>query len=60
VDLLRRHLEATPSAERKLRRSDRFFVAGLAALVLAITVGSVVLAYVLLSWIVAALREGAN
>jgi hypothetical protein len=57
VDLLRRHLEATPAAERKLRRSDRLFVAGLAGLVLALTAGSIVLAYFVLRWLFAAIQS---
>jgi hypothetical protein len=56
VDLLRRHLEATPAAERKLRRSDRWFVFGMAGLVLALTVGSVLLAYFVLRWMLATIQ----
>jgi hypothetical protein len=57
VDLLRRHLEATPAAERKLRRSDRLFVAALAVLVLLLTAGSILLAFFVLRWLLAALQS---
>jgi hypothetical protein len=56
ADLLRRHLEATPAAERKLRRSDRWFVFGMAALVLALTAGSILLAFFVLKWVLAAIQ----
>jgi hypothetical protein len=56
VDLLRRHLEATPVAERKLRRSDRWFVFGMAGLVLALTAGSILLAYFVLRWSLRAIQ----
>jgi hypothetical protein len=56
VELLRRHIAATPEAERKLQKSDRLFVAALIGLICALTIGSVVVAYFALTWLAAALK----
>jgi len=60
VALLRRHLAATPAVERKLRSADRLFVIAMIALVCILTLVSIVLAYLLLMWLVAAIRGASN
>lgn len=50
VELLRRHLQANPTSERKLRRSDSLFVAAMIAAIGAILIVSVTGAYFILSW----------
>jgi Domain of unknown function (DUF4112) len=50
VELLRRHLKANPTIERKLKRSDSLFVAGMIALIGAILIVSVTGAYFILAW----------
>jgi hypothetical protein len=57
VALLRRHVEANPTAVRKLRTADRLFVAALAVVVLALVVASTVLAFFLAKWAVAQLSR---
>jgi hypothetical protein len=57
VELLRRHVDAHPTAARKLRAADRLFVAALAVVVLAIVVASTVLAYYIARWIFTALSR---
>jgi hypothetical protein len=57
VELLRRHVEASPAAARKLRTGDRLFVAGLAMIVMLLTVASIALAYWIVSWIVTSLNR---
>jgi Domain of unknown function (DUF4112) len=49
VELLRHHLKANPTMQRKLTRSDGLFVAGMIAVVGAILVGSIAGAYFLIS-----------
>jgi hypothetical protein len=51
VDLLKRHILATPAAERRARSGDWLFVAGLAAGLIALLVGCITIAY----WIVTSL-----
>ncbi len=51
VALLRRHLETTPEEQRRSRRGDWFFLAIVIALLLLVAIGSVVLAYYVLSTI---------
>jgi Domain of unknown function (DUF4112) len=57
VALLQRHMSSNPTAERKLRRSDALFVAGMVALIVAVLVGSVFAAYYLLATLFAGLRN---
>lgn len=49
VELMRRHIKATPASERKLKRSDALFVAGLIAAICGVLVASVAGAYFILS-----------
>jgi hypothetical protein len=57
VDLLRRHFQANPLTERRLKRSDGLFVAGLIALIAALLLVSVAATYYLLSWVVASVSQ---
>ena len=50
VQLLRRHVNANPTMERKLKASDGLFVASMIAVVVAILVASIVGAYFILTW----------
>jgi hypothetical protein len=50
VELLRRHLQSNSSIERKLKRSDGWFVAGMIALIGVILIASVAAAYFILTW----------
>jgi hypothetical protein len=50
VELLRCHLNANPIIERKLKRSDGLFVAGMIALIVVILIMSVAAAYFILTW----------
>lgn len=52
VELLQRHIEATPVEGRKLRRGDRLFVAGLIAGLVALLVGTITISYFVISGIV--------
>ena len=45
VELLQRHLQATPAAERRAHSGDWLFVAGLAAGLIALLVGCITIAY---------------
>jgi hypothetical protein len=45
VELLQRHMLATPAAERRARSGDWLFVAGLAAGLIALLVGCITIAY---------------
>jgi hypothetical protein len=51
VELLRRHFQANPKTERKLKQADTVFVAGMVILIAAILISSVTVAYILLSWV---------
>ena len=57
VELLRRHVDANPTAARKLQTADRLFVAALAVVVLAIVVASTVLAYFIARWMFTAINR---
>ena len=57
VDLLRRHVGATPPTARKLRTSDRLFVAAILGLLAVLLVASMVIAYFILAWLVEAIRS---
>jgi hypothetical protein len=50
VELLRRHLTANPTIERKLKRSDGLFVAGMIVLIGAVLIASVTGANFILAW----------
>jgi hypothetical protein len=45
VALLRDHLETTPAEQRRARKRDRLFVAGLIAALVALLVGSITIGY---------------
>jgi hypothetical protein len=51
VALLRRHIEATPAAERRARTGDWLFVSVLILLLVALLIGSIVTAYYILAWL---------
>ena len=57
VALLQRHMSSNPAGERKLRRSDALFVAGMVAVIVAVLIGSIVVAYYLLATLYAGLRS---
>jgi hypothetical protein len=57
VELLRRHIAATPAAERKLQKSDRLFVGLLVGAICALTIVSVVVAFFAVTWLAAALKS---
>jgi hypothetical protein len=57
VELLRRHIAATPAAERKLQKSDRLFVVMLVGVICALTIASVVVAFFVVSWLADALKS---
>jgi hypothetical protein len=54
VELLRRHLAAPPAAAHQLQRSDCWFVITLIIGLVALMIGAAVVAYWILSWIIAA------
>jgi hypothetical protein len=45
LELLRRHIAATPAEERRARAEDRLFIFGLIAVLVALLVGSLVITY---------------
>jgi len=51
VELLRRHMAATPASAQKLQRSDRWFVILLVAALCALMIAAAVVAYWILSWL---------
>jgi len=57
VELLRRHVAASPAVERKLQIADRLFVGALIGLILLLTIGSIVLGYFVLVWLSSLLRR---
>ncbi len=57
VALIRRHALATPRESRRLRLSDRLFVAGILVSVAALAIASVVAAYFILAWSVGLARQ---
>ncbi len=57
VELLRRHLSASPVNERKLRRNDGLFVAGMIGLIISILIASITGAYFILGWVFASLAR---
>jgi len=57
VELLHRHVDATPAAARKLRATDRWFVVGLAALLGVVLIASVAAAYFVVAWLVTILQR---
>lgn len=56
VELLRRHFQANPMTERRLRRSDGLFVAAMIALIAATLLASTIVAYYLLSLVFKSFR----
>jgi hypothetical protein len=52
VELLQRHVEATPVEARRNRRGDRLFVAGLIAGLVALLVGTITISYFVISGVV--------
>jgi hypothetical protein len=57
VELLRRHMAATPQAEFKLQKSDRLFVWILVGIICVLTLASVVVAYFAVTWLAGALKS---
>lgn len=51
VELLRQHVADNPTEKRHLRRSDWLFFAGMIVLVILSLVGSMTIAYLLLTWL---------
>jgi hypothetical protein len=56
VALLRRHIEATPTASLTLRRHDRWFIAVVVVALCILLISSVAVAYVALAWLIGAFR----
>jgi hypothetical protein len=54
IALLRRHLDATPTAAPKLRRADRWFIAAIVIALGLLLVGSLALLYVVAAWLLSA------
>ena len=50
VRMLHRHLDASPSETRKLYIADHLFIAGLVGLIVAMTIGSLVVGFLTLNW----------
>ena len=57
VALLNRHMLATQSEQGKLQRSDRWFVVLLVTLLALLMIGSIVVAAMLLTWLIAAVAQ---
>ena len=57
VALLNRHMLAAPSEQEKLQRSDRWFVALLITLLALLMIGSIVVAAMLFTWLLAAIAQ---
>jgi hypothetical protein len=57
VALLRRHLASEPAGARNLRRADRIFVATIVVSLCLLFAASMVVAYLFVSWLIAALRS---
>jgi hypothetical protein len=55
VELLRRHANAAPGAEKSLQRRDRWFVIAVIAGLVAVMIAAGVAAFWILSWIVSAI-----
>lgn len=60
VALLRRYLQTDAQGQRKLRRGDSLFVAGMIALICAILIGSLVGAYFILAWVIGSVSRLAS
>jgi len=56
VELLRRHIEAHPAEAKKQQKSDWLFLAGLSAALIVMLVGSITIAWTIVSLLVTALR----
>ena len=57
VALLNRHMLAAPSEQGKLQRSDRWFVVLLVTLLALLMIGSIVVAAMLLTWLLATIAQ---
>ena len=57
VALLNRHMLATQSEQGKLQRSDRWFVVLLVTLLALLMIGSIIVAALLLTWLIAAVAQ---
>lgn len=57
VELLNRHMLATPLEQGKLQRSDRWFVVLLITLLALLMIASIVVAALLLTWLVGAVAQ---
>ena len=57
VELLRRHVQATPSQSRRLERNDRWFVVMLTVLLAALVVGAIAAAVAVIVWLGSALVD---
>jgi hypothetical protein len=55
IALLRRHLDSGPAGARNLRNADRLFVAAIVVSLCLLLAGSMVVAYLFVSWLIAAL-----
>ena len=58
VELLQRHIVATPTEQRKARRGDWLFVAGLILGLILLLIGSITVAVWLVTWIASLLGSG--
>jgi hypothetical protein len=56
VELLRRHVGASPKLARKLRTSDRLFVAAILIVLAALLIASISVAYLIVAWVVRAFQ----
>ena len=57
VELLNRHMLATPAEQGKLQRSDRWFVVLLITLLALLMIASIVVAALLVTWLLAAVAQ---
>ncbi len=54
VELIRKHAEANPNTEKRLKRDDRLFVWGMIALILFVLIASLAFTYFVLAWVIRA------
>lgn len=57
VALLKRHMLAPPADQRKLQRSDRWFVVALVIAIVLLMIGSFIVAAMLLAWFITAAAQ---
>jgi hypothetical protein len=60
VDLLRRHIEANPTAARKHRKADRLFVAALGIGLISLVIASAAAAIFIAKWLIAGLGQATS